>query len=39
MDFYMTDQLKRKQNSVQTRPMKHCAEYGDKRFNIHREGK
>lgn len=39
MDFYMTDQLKRKQNSVQTRLMKHCTEYGDIRFNIHREGK
>ncbi len=28
MSIYLTDLLKRKQNSVQSIPMKHCAEYG-----------
>jgi len=28
MNFNLTDQLKKKLNSVQSVPMKHCAEYG-----------
>lgn len=28
MNFYLTDQLKKKLDSVQSIPMKHCAEYG-----------
>lgn len=27
MNFYLTSQLKRKLNSVQSKPVKHCAEY------------
>ena len=29
MNFYLTDQPKRKLNSVQFIPMKHCAEYSE----------
>lgn len=28
MNFYLTNQLKKKLNSVQSIPMKHCTEYG-----------
>ena len=28
MSFYLTNQLEKKLNSVQSIPMKHCAEYG-----------
>lgn len=27
MNFHLTDQRKKKINSVQSKPMKHCAEY------------
>ncbi|WP_279221920.1 hypothetical protein [Clostridium sp. E02] len=38
MKIYISDQLKRRSNSVQLNPMKHCAEYGDfKTLLIHRE--
>ena len=28
MNFYLTNQTKKKLNSVQSIPMKHCTEYG-----------
>lgn len=33
MSFYITDQLTKKLNSVQIKPMKHCTEY-DQSYEI-----